>query len=101
MIVATSMIEYPKIETVFDRDEKTFRVIKERLRCPEYGLITHWKITEKVDGTNVRVGWINGPGYERRVEFGGRTDNAQMPTFLLKYLQDTFTPERLAAVFPT
>jgi hypothetical protein len=105
------LIPYPKIETLFDRDEKTFRVDEERLRMPEFDLIKYWKVTEKVDGTNVRIHLRAGyntlekmnPGpsvdIRPRVEFGGRTENAQMPTRLLTYLQQEFTAERFFKAF--
>lgn len=58
---------------------------------PEFGILANldWVWTEKVDGTNVRVIWDG-----HRVTFGGRTDNAQMPTSLLTVLTDLF-PETL------
>ena len=87
-------MEYPKIETLFDRDEK-FKVIEGALRLPEFAIPKTWLVTEKIDGTNVRVAWDG-----EAVRYHGRTDNAQMPTFLLTYLQDTFTAEKLATAFP-
>lgn len=56
-------------------------------------------IDEKIDGTNVRVFW--NPNDAVPVKFGGRTDNAQMPTSLLNYLQNTFTLEKLYKQFPS
>lgn len=56
-------------------------------------------IDEKVDGTNVRVFWE--PKDQFSPNFGGRTDNAQMPTHLLLHLQHTFTREKLEKQFPT
>jgi ATP-dependent RNA circularization protein (DNA/RNA ligase family) len=41
--------------------------------------------TEKVDGTNIRVMW-NGVS----VTFGGKTEDAQMPVYLLYKLQELF-----------
>lgn len=84
------MIEYPKIETLYDRDPKTFKVMIHRVRMPEFNLIKSWHITEKVDGTNVRIMWS---AADEKLTIGGRTDNAQMPTFLMSYLLDTFKPE--------
>ena len=49
---------------------------------------------KKFDGTNIRVGW-NGS----EVEFGGRTDKAQIPTHLLEKLHEIFTAEKLQEVF--
>jgi hypothetical protein len=88
------MIEYLKIETLYDRDPKTFKVMIDRVRLPEFSLIKSWHITEKVDGTNIRVEWL---AAEKRLIFGGRTDNAQMPTNLMVYLQETFKPEMFAS----
>ncbi|MBM3136518.1 MAG: hypothetical protein FJZ89_14805 [Chloroflexi bacterium] len=88
------MREYPKIETLYDRDTK-FKVAPERLRLPEFALINRWQITEKIDGTNVRIGM----GLDGSVTYGGRTDNAQMPVPLSEYLRLTFTAEKMQAVF--
>lgn len=91
------MTEYPKIETLFDRDEKTFNVIEGKYRLTEFGNIKRWFLTEKIDGTNVRV------LYEKDckgVEFYGRTNKAEMPKFLLKYLRETFTDDKLSDAFP-
>lgn len=91
-------MEYPKIETLFDRDPATFAVIPGKLRLPEFGLINRWLVTEKIDGTNVRVHYQ--PAAEVPVQFLGRTDNAQMPTHLLARLQAMFPLEVLQAAFP-
>jgi len=85
-------MEYPKIETLYDRNDK-FKVDPTQIRLQEFSLINSWWITEKVDGTNVRVMWNYA---EKTLKFGGRTDNAQMQTSLLTYLQDTFHPEQFA-----
>lgn len=86
-------MEYPKIETLFDRDPKTFSVT-DTLRLPEFGLINSWLVTEKIDGTNVRV-HLSADG----LQFGGRTDNAQMPVILVNALRDTFSEEQVRAAF--
>ena len=44
-----------------------------------------WEFTEKVDGTNIRVHWDG-----HTVEFGGRTDKAQIPKPLLERLETLF-----------
>ena len=81
------MDKYPKIQTVFLRDPATKykTLLMGQYALPEFEYLANndWVWTEKVDGTNIRVGWD-----EERVTFGGRTDNAQMPTFLLGKLQD-------------
>lgn len=73
--------EYHKIETLFKRDmegDKTLIEGEFRNELVEYLKDNEWIFTEKVDGTNIRVHW-NG----HTVMFGGRTNNAQIPTFLL------------------
>jgi hypothetical protein len=84
------MKKYQKIETLFKRDEKTHKLIIGNFRneTVEYLKECEWEFTEKVDGTNIRIYW-NG----HNVEFAGRTDNAQIPPHLLKYLNDKFGGE--------
>jgi hypothetical protein len=89
------MFEYPKIETLYQRDKITNKVIINQLRLLEFGNIRRWQITEKVDGTNVRVGLLP----SGVIKYSGRTENAQIPTKLLDYLQQTFTLEQLQLVF--
>lgn len=90
------MEEYHKIETLLDRDEK-FKVIKWKWRLPEFEYLKNneWFWTEKIDGTNIRVGWDM-----QTVVFGGKTDNAQIPIFLLKKLQELFTTEAFQLLYP-
>lgn len=83
-------IEYPKIETLYNRNPKTFGIITSEVRLPEFANVKYWHITEKIDGTNVRVMWDYA---NKMLTFGGRTANAQMPVTLLLHLQATFTPE--------
>jgi len=88
--------EYPKIETVYLRDERKL-IIPGAWTTDEFRYLAdcEWRWTEKVDGTNIRVHW-NG----ERVTVGGRTDSAQVPTFLLAALQPLLEPGRFAAIFP-
>lgn len=92
-------MEYPKIETVFDRDPETHKVVVRQLRKPEFGLVSEWLVTEKIDGTNIRVHVGLEGGGSRRVTAKGRTDNAQIPPFLVERLQQMFPPRVFDAVF--
>ena len=47
---------YPKIETLFDRDSQ-FKLNTDAIRKPELDLIKKWEVTEKIDGTNIRIFW--------------------------------------------
>ena len=82
------MQEYNKIKTVFERDvngTKKMMPGKFRNKTVEYLANNSWLFTEKIDGTNIRVHWDG-----HKVEFGGRTDKAQIPSTLVAYLMDTF-----------
>lgn len=94
------MQEYHKINTIYKRDmskgSKHAPLILGDWSSPEFEFLQNntWEWTEKIDGTNIRVGW-NGTD----VEFGGRTDKAQIPTHLLKKLQEIFTVDKMRSVF--
>ena len=91
------MIPYPKIMTVFKRTDKGV-IVPDRVSDPVFDYLwdNDWLATEKIDGTNVRVGYTPAAG----VQFGGRTDKAQMPVTLLNRLADLFPPELFAEFFP-
>jgi hypothetical protein len=89
------MSEFGKIETLFERDPKTFKVLPDQLRKPVFGMLKAWDFTEKVDGTNIRIIWENG-----KMRVGGKTDNAQIHADLLRYLYELVSPNKLAEVFP-
>lgn len=83
------MNQYPKIQSVYFRDEKNnYRTFLEgEWSMPEFKYLKDnvWVWTEKIDGTNIRVMW-DGKG----ITFGGKTDNAQIPAFLFNKLNDLF-----------
>lgn len=80
------MEKYNKIEAIYKRDEKTKKVYPE-YRNPDVEFLKDvtWQFTEKVDGTNIRVYWDG-----HKVQFGGRTDNAQIPAPLVNFLNSKF-----------
>jgi ATP-dependent RNA circularization protein (DNA/RNA ligase family) len=92
-----SMIPYPKIMTVFKRTDKGV-IMPDQCSDPVFDYLwgNDWLATEKIDGTNVRVGYTPSMG----VQFGGRTDKAQMPVTLLNKLADLFPVEKFPDVFP-
>jgi hypothetical protein len=91
------MSEYPKIETLYERDETTHRVQVGQYKNRTYTLIKEWHFTEKIDGTNVRVIWDFASG---KVTFNGRSENAQMHADLVRYLYENIPVENMRAVFP-
>lgn len=91
------MSQYHKITTLWKREsEKPHNMMVGTYALPEFELLKdiEWTWTEKVDGTNVRVMWDGD-----KVRFGGKTDNAQMPIFLLDKLDDMFGGEAMEQVF--
>jgi len=88
------MREHPKIDTLFQRDE-SFRVT-DVLKRPVFADIIKWIVTEKIDGTNIRVSLEHGTD---SIQIGGRSDNAQIHADLVRYLYATFTPENMATLF--
>lgn len=89
--------EYPKIETVFQRDiSGTKKLIEGQYRdeTVEYLSGLEWIATEKIDGTNVRICWDG-----HTVEFKGRTDSAQLPAALFAKLNQLFGGEENAQLF--
>jgi len=102
------MFEYVKINSLwkregwyFDQDKKNSTDYQKGRQsfivgdyaCPEFGNIKKWHVTEKVDGTNIRISLKLFVLSDKplRVEFAGRTDKACLQPHLLKYLQDKFT----------
>lgn len=91
------MKQYEKIETVFCRDTNgTKRLILNNYRNPIIAYLKDnmWLFTEKVDGTNIRVHWDG-----HKVEFGGRTDKAQIPGPLLNKLNEMFMTTEVEELF--
>ena len=91
------MIEYNKIETVFERDTTGSKKLiygKYRDKTVEYLANNEWEFTEKIDGTNIRVYW---DGY--KITFGGRTERAQIPAHLYAKLQETFLTNETEELF--
>lgn len=84
------MVEYHKIETLFERDEKTKKLIEGNYRNEAVRFLEHnmWDFTEKIDGTNIRILWDG-----HKVTFAGRTDKAQIPAELSNRLFELFGGE--------
>lgn len=89
------MSEYHKIETLYERDMKTFKVDPSRLKNRTYSLIKLWQFTEKIDGTNIRCVWKDGA-----LTFGGKTNNAQIHADLVKWLYENVSAAKMAEIFP-
>lgn len=91
------MIEYHKIEVLFERDTNGTKKLVEgafRNNAIEFLANNEWEFTEKIDGTNIRVHWDG-----HKIEFGGRTDRAQIPNHLLLKLNEIFTNNETEELF--
>lgn len=75
--------KYPSIETVWERDKATNKLIVGALREPVNHVVGLWHISEKIDGTNIRV--IYTPT-ERII--GGRTDAATLNVDVIRAVAD-------------
>ncbi len=95
------MTEYHKINSIFKRDmqSKKKQLIVGDWASYEFEYLANneWVFSEKIDGTNIRIIIAGGA-----INFGGRTDNAQIPTPLLQRLQERFLcrKEELLSQFP-
>lgn len=76
---------YPKIETLFKRGDD--HRLTDELRRPVFGTISEWVMTEKVDGTNIRIRYDRDPDGEVAYLIGGRTENAQIPAPLIDHIR--------------
>ncbi len=91
------MIEYNKIETLWKRDmEGTKKLLEGEFRNPTVEFLKDniWQFTEKIDGTNIRVYWDG-----HKVQFGGRTERAQIPAHLVNYLNSVFGTNEAEQIF--
>ena len=88
--------EYPKIMSIFKRDENTHYFIDGVFSLPEFEYLKNnfWVWTEKIDGVNMQIDWDR-----ETVRFGGKTDNAQIPSSLFNKLQEMFTIEKFKRLY--
>ncbi|HLE19235.1 MAG TPA: RNA ligase family protein [Syntrophales bacterium] len=86
---------YPKIETLYERDEQTHKFKPGIFKNRTYTLLKEWQFTEKIDGTNIRCIWQDG-----KLTFGGKKDNAQIHADLIRWLYENVSAIKMAKVFP-
>lgn len=93
-------MKYPKINTLFKRDEKN-HIILDAFTTPEFEYLKNneWECTEKIDGTNIRIE-LEPDGIGGFVlNYKGHTDEAQIPKHLYKKLQELFPIEKMISAF--
>lgn len=91
------MAEYPKINSLWKRGQDG-RVLEGQWATPELEYLAdcEWLWTEKVDGTNVRVGW---EPFFGNVSFAGRRAD-QLPSKLRLALEAALPREAFLRAFP-
>lgn len=91
------MQTYTKINTLYKRDPETKNIIIGDYSLPEFEYLKNviWECTEKIDGTNIKIGFDG-----NNITFEGKTENANIPKHLLAKLESLFTIEKLKEVFP-
>ena len=91
---------YQKINTLFKRDEKKV-IIPSQFTCEEFYELkdVKWECTEKIDGTNIHVDIEYSTERGLWFSFQGRTDNAVIPSHLLKKLHEIFTEDVIMSTF--
>ena len=95
------MIPYHKIQSIFKRDpanhHKTFLLDEYSIPEFEYLKDNMWTACEKIDGTNIKVNWNR---ETKKVLFGDKTDNTQIPVFLFAKLQELFPIDKFMDTYP-
>lgn len=91
-------MEYPKINSLWKRDENKKLIVGD-YSCKEFESIKLWKVSEKIDGTNIRLCFKRVDGQDTIPFIGGRTEAASIPTLLLNHLQTVFTWETFYKAF--
>ena len=100
---------YQKINTLYKRDINNIIMQHYEWSCIEFEYLKNclWDATEKVDGTNLRIEVVQEPvhklvsdqfvGVKFTTRFRGKTDNANIPAHLEKYMKETFTDDKVFA----
>lgn len=89
---------YPKINSLYKREKQNGgKLIWGDYACEEFASINRWSVTEKIDGTNVRIIYDQ---ESPNIQIGGRTDKAQFPLDLLTPLNKMFSFSQMNEVFP-
>jgi ATP-dependent RNA circularization protein (DNA/RNA ligase family) len=89
-------MEYPKIHNLLKRDEDTGKLIRGAYSKEEFLRIDRWLVTEKIDGTNIRVYWTKNSD---KLVFKGRKEKSVIPPFLLETLNNMFDIKKFNKVF--
>lgn len=94
------MEKYHKIQSIYKRDDRG-RFLMGEYATPELAYLAElqWEWTEKVDGTNIRIGLELGVDGHLRYRVGGRTERAQIPVALLDAIAALGLEPKIRAAF--
>lgn len=104
--MTTTPPKYPKIESLYKRNEKGKMLFDGEFSRDEFHFLQDntWTFWEKIDGTNVRVHVPSHNDHPANPDlaptFYGRTDKATLHPELLSALAGMLDPLKLAEVFP-
>lgn len=88
------MKKYPKLHCLWKREGEPYKAIVGEYLHPEFRAINLWHVTEKLDGTNIRVIWDG-----VSVSFMGRNSSSIIPEYLESALIKLFPVSKLLDVF--
>ena len=91
---------YPKIETLWKRNKEDGVIIPGKYSLDEFDNVKRWDISEKIDGTNIRI--IYDDTFEDSdavIKYKGKKEKSQIPQPLWLHLEKTFTMEFFERVF--
>ncbi len=87
---------YHKIQTLFQRTPKGEMILGDWTDPVfEYLANNTWRMTEKIDGTNIRVEIGEVIEGRAKVRFGGRAETSQLPAKLVRWLEEKFLSEEM------
>lgn len=88
---------YHKINSIFKRDPATNKFIFGDYTVPEHEFLKNlpWEFVEKVDGTNIRLIYDGD-----KLTIGGRTDNTNLNSNLVKKMYAKYNLATLKELFP-
>jgi ATP-dependent RNA circularization protein (DNA/RNA ligase family) len=89
-------MEYPKIHSLFMRDEKTHKFTEHYSKREFESPHILWSVEEKIDGMNMRIHVTDG----KITKVVGRTDDALIPPKLLAWFNRPEFIEKIAIIKP-
>ena len=94
----TDFTPYHKIHSLFKRNPETHRFMLDQWARPEFEYLQYnqWIFREKIDGTNIRLGYHSEGDI---LVLGGRTDKAKLPQSLKDRFYEKFSVEKMRKVF--